>query len=63
MTHERGTNVVHVLGIPVALMGWIGPIQAALLHLGPDILVFVNSAKLLRVRIEGAGIQSTQIKN
>lgn len=54
MTHERGTNVVHVLGITAALMGWIGPIQAALLHLGPDILVFLNSAKLLRVRIDGA---------
>ena len=48
-----GVGVVHVLGITAALMGWIGPIQAALIHLGPDILVFVNSAKLLRVRIEG----------
>ena len=48
MTHERGTKVVHVLGIPVALMGWIGPIQAALLHQGPDILVFVNSANCCR---------------
>ncbi len=49
-----GVGVVHVLGITAALMGWIGPIQAALLHLGPDILVFVNSAKLLRVKIPGA---------
>lgn len=49
-----GVGVVHVLGITAALMGWIGPIEAALLHLGPDILVFVNSAKLLRVRIDGA---------
>lgn len=48
-----GVGVVHVLGITAALLGWIGPIQAALLHLGPDILVFVNSIKLLRVRIEG----------
>ena len=48
-----GVGVVHVLGITAALMGWIGPIEAALLHLGPDILVFVNSAKLLRVRIDG----------
>ena len=47
-----GVGVVHVLGITAALMGWIGPIEAALLHLGPDILVFVNSAKLLRVRID-----------
>ncbi len=47
-----GVGVVHVLGITAALMGWIGPIQAAMLHLGPDVLVFVNSVKLLRVRIE-----------
>ncbi|MCZ2153209.1 MAG: cadmium-translocating P-type ATPase [Bryobacterales bacterium] len=49
-----GVGVVHVLGITAALMGWIGPIQAAILHLGPDILVFLNSVKLLRVRVEGA---------
>ena len=49
-----GVGVIHVLGITAALMGWIGPIQAAILHLGPDILVFVNSVKLLRVRIEDA---------
>ena len=48
-----GVGVVHVLGITAALMGWIGPIEAAILHLGPDILVFLNSAKLLHVRIEG----------
>ena len=49
-----GVGVVHVLGITAALLGWIGPIQAAILHLGPDILVFLNSVKLLRVRIDGA---------
>ena len=48
-----GVGVVHVLGITAALLGWIGPIQAAMLHLGPDVLVFVNSIKLLRVRIDG----------
>ena len=46
-----GVGVVHVLGITAALLGWIGPIEAAMLHLGPDLLVFVNSIKLLRVRI------------
>jgi len=49
-----GVGVVHVLGITAALMGWIGPIEAAIIHLGPDVLVFVNSVKLLRVRIPGA---------
>jgi P-type E1-E2 ATPase len=48
-----GVGVVHVLGISAALMGLIGPIEAALLHLGPDVLVFVNSVKLLHVRIDG----------
>ena len=49
-----GVGVVHVLGITAALLSWIGPIQAAIIHLGPDILVFVNSVKLLKVRIKGA---------
>ena len=49
-----GLGVVNVLGITAALLGWIGPIQAAIIHLGPDILVFVNSGKLLKVRIRGA---------
>jgi P-type E1-E2 ATPase len=47
-----GVGVVHGLGITAALLGWIGPIQAAVLHLGPDVLVFLNSVKLLRVRID-----------
>ena len=49
-----GVGVVHVLGITAALLGWIGPIEAAVIHLGPDVLVFENSVKLLRVRIKGA---------
>lgn len=48
-----GVGVVHVLGITAALLGWINPIQAAFIHLGPDILVFLNSVKLLRVPIAG----------
>lgn len=48
-----GVGVVHVLGITAALAGWIGPIQAAMLHLGPDVLVFLNSVKLLRVNLDG----------
>ena len=51
-----GVGVVHVLGIAAALLGWIGPIQAAMLHLGPDVLVFLNSVKLLRVRFEPAAL-------
>lgn len=47
-----GVGVVHVLGIAAALLGVIGPVEAALIHLGPDVLVFLNSVKLLRVRID-----------
>jgi P-type E1-E2 ATPase len=47
-----GVGVVHVMGITAALMGWIGPVQAALLHLGPDVLVFFNSIKLLGVGLD-----------
>jgi heavy metal translocating P-type ATPase len=36
-----GVGVVHLLGITAALLSWIGPIQAALIHLGPDVLVFL----------------------
>ncbi len=46
-----GVGVVHVLGITAALLRLIGPVEAALIHLGPDILVFLNSVKLLRVKI------------
>ena len=48
-----GVGMVNVLGITAALLGWIGPIRAAIIHVGPDVLVFVNSVKLLRVRIKG----------
>lgn len=47
-----GVGVVHVLGITLVLLGIIGPIQAAAIHLLPDTLVFINSIKLLRVKIE-----------
>ncbi|MHB8278458.1 MAG: heavy metal translocating P-type ATPase [Candidatus Humimicrobiaceae bacterium] len=46
-----GVGIVHVLGIIAALLGWIGPIQAAMIHLVPDVLVFVNSVKLLKIKI------------
>lgn len=47
-----GVGVAHVVGITAALIGLIRPIQAAIIHLGPDVLVFHNSTKLLRVRID-----------
>ena len=47
-----GVGVVHVLGIIAALMKLIGPIEAAVIHLGPDILVFLNSVRVLRMRLD-----------
>lgn len=48
-----GVGVVHILGIIAALLKIIGPVEAAMLHLGPDLLVFFNSVKLLRIPIRG----------
>lgn len=47
-----GVGVVHVVGITLVLLRVIGPIQAAAIHLLPDTLVFLNSIKLLRVKIK-----------
>lgn len=46
-----GVGVVHVLGITAALLRLIGPVQAAIIHLGPDVLVFLNSVRLLRMKL------------
>ena len=53
-----GVGVVHVLGITAALIGLIGPVQAAIIHLGPDVLVFLNSTKLLRIHIDTAPMRA-----
>jgi Cd2+/Zn2+-exporting ATPase len=44
-----GVGVVHVTGITLALLGIIGPIEAAIMHFFPDLFVFLNSVKLLRM--------------
>ncbi|MGC1764550.1 MAG: cation-translocating P-type ATPase, partial [Pseudolabrys sp.] len=46
-----GVGVVHVLGITAAILRYIGPVEAAMLHLGPDVLVFLNSVRLLRAKL------------
>ncbi len=50
-----GVGVVHILGITAALLKLIGPVEAAIIHLGPDVLVFLNSVRLLRMKLERAG--------
>lgn len=47
-----GVGVVHVIGITLVLLKIIGPVEAAAIHLLPDTLVFINSIKLLKVKIE-----------
>jgi heavy metal translocating P-type ATPase len=47
-----GVGVVHVTGIVLVLLRIIGPVEAAAIHLVPDTLVFINSIKLIRVRIK-----------
>jgi heavy metal translocating P-type ATPase len=46
-----GVGVVHILGIILVLLRVIGPVQAAAIHLLPDTLVFINSIKLLKIKI------------
>jgi Cd2+/Zn2+-exporting ATPase len=45
-----GVGVVHITGIILMLLKILGPVAAAI-HLLPDTLVFLNSIKLLRVKI------------
>ena len=47
-----GVGVVHVIGITLVLLRVIGPVQAAAIHLLPDTLVFINSIKLLKIKIK-----------
>lgn len=47
-----GVGVVHVTGITLVLLKILGPVEAAAIHLLPDTLVFINSIKLLRVKIK-----------
>jgi Cd2+/Zn2+-exporting ATPase len=47
-----GVGLVHIAGIVLVLTRIIGPIEAAAIHLVPDLLVFLNSVKLLKVKID-----------
>ena len=47
-----GVGVVHITGIILVLLRILGPVQAAAIHLLPDTLVFINSIKLLKVKIK-----------
>lgn len=47
-----GVGIVHITGIVLVLLRILGPVEAAAIHLLPDTLVFINSIKLLHVKIK-----------
>lgn len=47
-----GVGVVHVTGIILVLLRILGPVAAAIIHLLPDTLVFLNSMKILKIKIK-----------
>ncbi len=47
-----GFVVIHILGICLAFLRLITPIQAALFHAVPDLMILVNSARLIGYRVK-----------
>lgn len=47
-----GVGVVHITGIVLVLLRVLGPVAAAVIHLLPDTLVFLNSMKILKIKIK-----------
>jgi cation transport ATPase len=47
-----GFGLIHILGITLALMALITPIEAALFHAVSDLLILLNSARLIRFAIK-----------
>ncbi len=47
-----GVGVVHITGIILVLLKILGPVEAAAIHLLPDTLVFINSIKLMKVKLQ-----------
>lgn len=47
-----GVGVVHVTGIILVLLRILGPVAAAAIHLLPDTLVFLNSIRILNMKIK-----------
>ena len=47
----------------IALLGYIGPIQAALIRMGPDALVFLNPTRLLTTKLGRRGHESSPARS
>ncbi|MEP9399064.1 cation-translocating P-type ATPase [Mesorhizobium sp. KR2-14] len=55
-----GTVAVDVLGIAIAMLGWIGPVEASLIHTGSELAFILNSARLIPGQTMIKGIQSAK---
>lgn len=42
-----GLGGVHGIGIIAALLGWVTPVQAAMIHAGADLFIVINSARII----------------
>ncbi len=45
-----GFGLTHALGIILALLQYLTPIQAAFFHAVPDLLILLNAARLIRFK-------------
>lgn len=51
-----GTVIVDVLGIVAAMSGWIGPVEATMIHTGSELAFILNSARLVPGQTFRAGV-------
>ncbi len=51
-----GTVIVDVLGIVAAMSGWIGPVEASMIHTGSELAFILNSARLVPGQTFRAGV-------
>lgn len=53
-----GTVTVDILGIAAAMAGWIGPVEAAMIHTGSELAFILNSARLVPGQTMANGFKS-----
>lgn len=59
-----GTVIVDVLGIVAAMSGWIGPVEASMIHTGSELAFILNSARLVpgQTLRAGAGVMGEAVR-
>lgn len=59
-----GTVIVDILGIAAAMSGWIGPVEAAMIHTGSELAFILNSARLVpgQTMLNGARSFGSSVK-